>query len=166
MLDFAVLGLPRSGTTWSAAWLTTDTSICWHDPIAYATPFEIEKKQSSAKYRGISCTGSWMFNWTPPERTLVLERDPAEVNQSLRELGLPELTEAMLDTFGWVRGVRYPYQALFDDRAGEIWEFLLPHVPFNAERHAELAQMSIQPDFNHVPDTSALRRVLKELANG
>ena len=166
MLDFAVLALPRSGTTWAANWLTTDTSICWHDPAAYATPFEIEAKHSSAKFRGISCTESWLFHWAPPERTIVLERPVDEINESLLGLGLPILPQHMIDVFEWVPGRRVPYRAIFDERAKEIWEFLIPSIPFNAERHEQLVQMSIQPDFSIPPDTSSIRRVIQELNNG
>lgn len=125
---------------------------------------EMDTKPSLAQYRGISCTGSWMFQqWAPPERTIILERPVEEVNASLRRLGLPEVSD---DQFRRLPGVRVPHDALFDGRAKEIWEFLLPSIPFNAERHALLAAMFIQPDFSIPPDTSALRRVMQELAHG
>ena len=166
-LDFAVLALPRSATTWAANWLTTDQSICWHDPVAHSTPHEMDGKPSAMRYRGISCTGSWMFkNWAPPARTIILERPIDQVQNSLDKLGLPRMSDSDIQLFQSFPGMRVPYHSLFDHRARKVWSYLLPDIPFNAERHEQLAQMVIQPDFNCVPDTSALRRVMKEMANG
>lgn len=68
--------------------------------------------------------------------------------------------------FRMLEGWRIDYRALFDERAIDIWAYLLPDIPFNAERHRELCGMSIQPDFRQLPDMSALQRVIKELAHG
>ena len=168
MLDFRVFGMPRSGTTWAANWLTTDRSICWHDPIQSMTPAEIDARGSQAEYRGISCTGSWLFaDWAHrhPARTLILERDPLECNASLRALGLPEMTAEMIEAFMALPGWRVPWSHLFDhDAAERIWDYLLPDIPFCPERHALLCGMAVQPDFiTQTPDASRLRRVIDEL---
>jgi hypothetical protein len=58
MLDFIVLGLPRSATTWLANWLTTDRSLCLHDPFAKTLP---EQWDAGGKRLGISCTGAYLM---------------------------------------------------------------------------------------------------------
>ena len=58
MMDFIVTGLPRSGTTWVANWLTTDTTLCIHDPL-YKYHLEDLDNIETNKKLGISCTAIW-----------------------------------------------------------------------------------------------------------
>ena len=55
MIDFMVIGLPRTGTTWASNWLTTDSTQCYHDPL-YHTHYEDWDEKFSARDRksGIS----------------------------------------------------------------------------------------------------------------
>ena len=165
-LDFIIVGLPRSGTTWAANWLSTEHSICWHDATGSALPQELEKKPSSKKYRGISCTGAWMWkDWleTHPSPMFILERDHDEINASLVEMGLPPLGESEFAAFEALRGPRVQFTELFTNPR-PIWEYLLPDLAFDAERHEELAKMNIQPiDKVQVPDAEYIRRALADL---
>lgn len=148
MIRFRVFGLPRSGTTWAANWLTTDASICWHDPCEWAVPPDIDAwAKQQQRIPGISCTGSWLHpDWTPDAPTICLTRDPPAVQASLRRVGLPEIPHHLFHRFA---DLPYPFYTLADlldpDMARTIWAKLLPTLPFDAQRHAELSKMNIQP---------------------
>lgn len=165
-LDFIVVSLPRSCSTWTANWLTTDQSICWHDATGYALPPDLDEMPSEKQYRGISCTGAWMWDeWfeNHPARKLILERDTNEINESLEALGLPPMPEYYLDRFARLKGRRIHFSELFTNPKG-IWEHLLPDLPFDTERHTELAKMNIQPiESVIVPDAEYIRKALADL---
>ena len=105
-----------------------------------------------------------MFDdWVPPSRTLILERPIAEVQASLADMNLPPMPLDALMKFKLLEGRRADWRAMFDERAAELWAFLLPDVPFNEERHRELCGMVITPP-PVVPVT--MGRVIKELRDG
>jgi len=165
-LDFIIVGLPRSGTTWASNLFTTDQSICWHDAMGWNLPEEMDIKPSSKQYRGISCTAAWLwedwFNWHPAPK-VILERDPKEVNESLIALGMPPMEEDAIKLFKKLKGYRIPYTELFDNPQ-VIWDYLLPNLPFDAERHTELVLMNIQPiERVLVPDAEFVKRAIQDL---
>lgn len=165
-LDFIVTALPRSGTTWAANWLTTDKSICLHDALGDYSTEELDARPNNLKRQGISCTAAWLKQeWIEnhPGKVLILERDPDEVNQSLVEIGLPPLKKQHIDWFKTVKGVRIPYTALFD-APEELWTYLMPGMPFDEERHAELKKMNIQPTESVlVPDAAKVLKAIERL---
>lgn len=168
-LDFLVFGLPRSMTTWAANWLTTDNTICWHDPAAVMPPWQCDQRSSSKRYRGMSCTGSWLFtDWVNehPAPTLVIERPVEEVNASLQRLGLEPLADELLERFSWLPGVRVSCKDLLDGAvARDVWNYLLPDVPYDVERHMQLRDMVVLTDVSSIPtaaDVERLRHMLRE----
>lgn len=165
-LDFIIVGLPRSCTTWAANWATTEHSICWHDATGRELPKELDRKLSSKRYRGISCTGAWMWkDWfeNHPAKKIILERDYNEINASLIELGMSPLGDEEFSAFEAVKGTRIHFTELFTNGEG-VWKYLLPDLPFDAERHKELCMMNIQPvDMVQVPDADFIRRALADL---
>ena len=78
-LDFAVLALPRSGTTWLANLLTTDTTLCRHDPFATAMPAE---PIHSSGLRPILSISSTVIRQAPmlsaPDSTLISSESLSE----------------------------------------------------------------------------------------
>jgi hypothetical protein len=144
-LDFIVLALPRSGTSWVANWLTTERSLCLHDPFALGLPSSWPKDERA---RGISCTAAylmrgWVDKFDCP--VAVIERDPAACDESLRELGLPDsaFCQAALRE---VHAQRFAFEGLWDEGgARELWEYLLPQIPFDALRWRLLKDMQVQP---------------------
>ena len=153
MIDFFVTGLPRSGTTWVANWLTTDTTLCIHDPLY---KYQVEELDSlkTTKRLGISCTGIWRlpkFLSAHPAKKLILHRDLAEVNDSLKnEMNVPIITEEEAATINDIIGVHVNYTDLFDPIAAKnIYETLL-EKPFDAERHAYLVEINVQPNFGNL----------------
>ena len=145
-----LLGGPRSGTTWAANWLTTDTTVCLHDPLL---EYRIEHLQrltfADGKRLGISCTSACLYpDWVNAQKCpkVVLMRDVFDINRSLRELGLveliPERHEARMAA---VRNAMFvPYEWLFAPTgAREIAKHL--GVPWDPVRHDILQQMRIEP---------------------
>lgn len=150
-----VLAGPRSATTWTANFLTTDTSICFHDPLLRFTTDVLDRLTVPGKRVGISCTGAPMFpEWIASVKCpkVVLYRDPDDMNASLRKLGLRELDKAShlkqliaLD----VPGTRwFDWRDVFSPKsARSLYEYVLPDKKFDALRHHELAQMHIEPQW-------------------
>ena len=168
MIQFMVLGLPRSGTTWAANWLTTDRTLCIHDPIARYSFNELDSLRFGGRVVGISCTSAW----TIPDkinrheaRKLVLERDMDDVNRSLSGMGMTTITDRCVNLFDKIEGFRVDYKDLFDPAVAPIiWAHLLPHIPFDEFRHKELCGFHVQPDLRVAAhDTSIAYRLVKNI---
>lgn len=147
MPDFIVLGLPRSGTTWLANWLTTERSLCLHDPFATRLPEDIEAERDG-RALGIACTGAFLMpTWLRAQRARVaiVEREPAQCDESLARIGLPSAAPLLRD-FAAAEGRRWRFDQLWlEDDARALWSYLLPDVPFDAARYALLREMRIEP---------------------
>ncbi len=159
MINFMVLGGPRSATTWAANWLTTDSTFCFHDPLLEYTKRSLDVITIPGKELGIACTSTLLFpEWflKHPARKIILYRDPAEVNRGLEALGLPVLDvpahNARVKTAIEAGITVWHWEAVFDKAyAPKIWAHLLPHIPFDAYRHDLLAGMNVQPHFRRLP---------------
>lgn len=158
-VDFIVIGLPRSGTTWLANWLTTDRSLCLHDPFN-ALP---EQWPQDGRRRGISCTGAYLLpKWLGAQNcaVAVIERDPEACAASLAAAGLPGL-DGLPAALAVADGRRWKFADLWDeDKARELWAFLLPDVPFDALRYRLLRDMRIEPK-NWTVDTDVAAEVFR-----
>ena len=137
-----VLGAPRSATAWCSVWLSTDTTLCIHEPMTRYRFVDLDKLQST-KALGISCT---VLGLMPdvmnnhPARKLILHRDPKEVRESMQKLGIKgDYDFAALDR---IQGMHCHWRKIFTEPA-LIYEYLL-EKPFDAERHAELTGLNIQ----------------------
>jgi hypothetical protein len=168
MIEFMVLAAPRSGTTWVSNWLTTDKTLCLHDPLWTHHYSDLDKIQSS-KALGVACTGLYMFPDfvnNHPARKIILHRDEKEINESLKAIGLPELsnTESHLNKIiGW----HMDWKQIFTDPK-TIYEYLTD-LEFDKERHEFLTGIEMQPDFEGLKVgkevTLSLIRELQEIAN-
>lgn len=161
MIAFRVYGLPRSGTTWVANWLTTDKSLCWHDPVEWALPADIlEWSARQTKRAGISCTGTWLRDWPSEAPTLLLDRNTDAVQESLVHNGLPPLPDWVFARFRSLPFRRVELRELLQPGyAEEVWEYLLPGLPFDASRHEQLRKMQIQPS---VAEMQRIRNAITE----
>ncbi len=149
-MDFIIVGLPRSGTTWAANWLTTDRTHCFHDPL-YNTHYEDwDSKVIPGKLTGVSCTGIWRWKeWLNkhPAKKVILHRDLEEINLSLRQIGLPTVDEDSVDMLKGVHGMHVHFSDLFEaGSASNIWSYLT-ESPMNLDRHEELRLIEMQPQF-------------------
>jgi hypothetical protein len=137
-----VLGAPRSATAWCSVWLSTDTTLCIHEPLAR---YRLDKLSDirSVKMLGIACTvlgqnPEWVNRH--PARKLILHRDPKEVRESMQKLGIRgDYDFTALDR---IQGMHCHWRKVFTEPA-LIYEYLLER-PFDAERHAELAALNVQ----------------------
>lgn len=148
MIEFMVIAAPRSGTTWAANWLTTDTTLCLHDPLWHRQYFELDSIQSK-KMLGISCTAIALlpeYVNKHPARKVILHRNLDEVNQSLIAIGSPALTKIWEGALEQIIGRHCDWREIFDSPK-DIYEYLLG-LPFDEERHAELSKIEMQPDFD------------------
>lgn len=140
MIEFMLLGAPRSGTAWAANWLTTDASLCLHEPL-YAYTHEQLDSRIGSRQLGIACTVSALLNVNRhPARKVILHRDPQEVRESMGRLGIPG--DYDFNALENMEGRHYHWSALFEEPA-PIYEYLLEY-PFDAERHELLRGMNVQ----------------------
>lgn len=166
MVEFMVIAAPRSGTTWASNWLTTDTSLCLHDPL-YTRHYREWDAIETAKSLGISCTGIYHFPaWlnAHPARKVILHRSPQEINASQEAIGLPPAPAEQINSLWSIEGEHWDWKAIFDPtQAAVIYEYLLRR-PFDAERHAELVHIEMQPKFSGLKvGAEVTRRLLEEL---
>lgn len=146
MIEFMVIGLPRSGTTWLSNWLTTDTTLCLHDPTASYTLPDLDAL-TSTKTLGIADTAlalnpKWVNDHSA--RKLVLIRDHEEINESLANAGLPLLDPILSKRLLEIKAPHILFQDLFNPAtAQKIYEYLTLK-PFDAERHKYLTELNVQ----------------------
>jgi hypothetical protein len=165
MIEFMILAAPRSGTTWAANWLTTDTTLCLHDPL-YTRHYEELDSIESKKKLGVSCTGLYWFpDWVNkhPAKKVILHRDISEINKSLNDIGLPSFPDNTSEKLGLIDGIHINYAEIFTNPK-PIYEYLTG-LPFDAERHAFLLDIEMQPKFSGLKVGKAVtRRLLQELS--
>lgn len=172
MLDFMVIGLPRSGTTWVSNWLNTDTILCFHDPL-YSSHFEdwnTVLPNPNFQKVGVSCTGIWRWvDWVnaQPCNKLILERPISEVQESLDRLDFPLLTQDNIEKFKSIEGPRVSFSKLVSDQgiAKEVWSYLT-NSEFNPCRFQQLREYNIQPNFGAItPDPIVTAKLYRELSS-
>jgi hypothetical protein len=152
-VKFMVLSAPRSGSTWVANWLTTEKTLCLHDPIL---EYRVEALDFLPCDRtlGLSCTALALlpdFVNAHPAKKVVLHRDLREVNQSLCRIGLTRLPSSWDKALVKIDAIHCSFHDVFDPECAKIlWEHLIPGIPFDAPRHANLRAMHIEPNFDKV----------------
>lgn len=164
MISFMVIAAPRSATTWTSNWLTTDTSLCLHDPLWRWHYSDLDAIESS-KTLGIACTGIALFpEWVNahPARKVILHRDMKEVDASLENIGLTPISSHWEGVLDKIRGIHLDWTDVFENPK-HIYEYLLDR-PFDAERHEQLREMNVQPAFAKLSiDRGATSRLIREL---
>jgi len=156
MISFMVLGGPRSGTTWLANLLTTDTTLCMHDPLLEYTVPHLDTLEIPNMRIGIADTSALLYpDWVASHRSkkVLIWRDPEQFNTSLRALRLPEVKA--IDHARRINAVPKSvpvvvFDSLFNWR---VVRDLCAHldVPFNRWRFEELKKMNVQPHFSRLP---------------
>lgn len=174
-LDFMLIGLPRSGTTWAANWLTTTDVFCLHDPLykLHYSDFDTDRTYfpHPMLYNniGISCTAIWRFPEyvnAHPARKIVVIRDFDEVQKSLEECNLPLLDDDAIYQLEKIDAPRVRYEDLFKTGSAEsIWRALVGSGHnFCPLRHKALCEMHIDPFFSKVVQNfEAIQKLYNEL---
>lgn len=166
MIEFMLIAAPRSATTWASNWLTTDATLCLHDPLVKWTLDELDTIESP-KRLGIACTALALFpEWVNahPARKIILHRELAEVDESLERIGMTACSRQWEGVLDRIDGIHLDWQILFDPlRARYVYEHLL-NLPFDAERWAVLREVNAQPNFRTVSvNKAATARLMSEL---
>ena len=159
-----VLSSPRSGSTWASNWLTTDKTLCLHDPLWTHHYLDLDKI-TSHRAIGVACTGLYLFpEWVNnhPARKVILHRNLEEINESLIEIGLGEITAKQHANLDLIEGWHIEWTDIFD-KPKKIYEYLL-ELPFDDERHGLLREIEMQPNFEKISIGKAVtRRLINEL---
>jgi hypothetical protein len=156
-LDFIVLGLPRSGTTWASVWLD-----CPHDPL-YSKHYT---EWDAQPWQGVSCTGIWRWpEWVNAHsaRKLILVRDRLPRQTSLQlALGSGYIAQPS-EVLTPIDGRRAYWSDIFDPvRARQLWEYLRPDVPFDFDRHARLKHINMKPELSLIDRNLPLQQRLRD----
>lgn len=164
MIQFMIIAAPRSATTWASNWLSTDATLCLHDPLWRWHYSELDAIESP-KRLGIACTGIALFpEWVNahPARKVILHRDLSEVDASLMRIGMTACSKQWDGVLDKIQGVHLGWTELFT-RPQFIYEYLLD-LPFDAERWACLREINVQPNFDSVSvNRDATARLMAEL---
>lgn len=164
MIRFMVIAAPRSATTWASNWLTTDTTLCLHDPLFTHHYTELDELKSD-RMLGISCTGIAMFpDWVNahPARKVVLHRERSEINKSLQAIGLPPLGKEWEARLENIQGMHCDWRDVFD-RPQRIYEYLLRRS-MDWGRHTLLSEINVQPQYSRLHQNKAVgKRLIAEL---
>ena len=163
-IELMVISAPRSASTWCSNWLSTDTTLCLHDPL-WRYPYDELDRIQSNKVLGIACTGIALFPDfvnAHPARKVIIHRDLKEVDESLEKIGLSACSHAWEGVLERISGVHLDWQDIFE-QPKHIFEYLLDK-PFDAERHELLREINVQPAFSRLSiDRSATARLIREL---
>lgn len=165
MIDFMVIAAPRSGTAWAANWLTTDQSLCLHDPLWENHYEELDARKPPGRLFGIACTGVALFpDWVNrhPARKVILHRDLAEIDASLAKIGAESIAGTWHGVLDRIQGTHVHWREIFEAPA-RLYEFLLQR-PFDAARHALLRTLLIERDLDQVAlNVNSAARLVQEL---
>jgi hypothetical protein len=157
-----VVGLPRSGTTWAANWLSYAGQICAHDPL-WHTHYEDWNKT----YDAVSCTG--IHDW--PEfimaqacPVLVLHRPIELVRASLARFDTAAqgvwLADDAAERLHDIEGPNIYHcdwgDLFYDDKAAKLWRFMEMPALFDVRRHSELVRIRMEPRDKTPYDASSI----------
>ena len=165
MISFMVIGAPRSGTAWVSNWLTTERTLCLHDAL-FTHDIEDLDKISHDRPLGLADTGlalrpEWVQAHTA--RKVILHRDQVEIEASLAKAGLPSTAAINWhEKLNQLDGLHVHWRVMFE-RPHIIHTYLFgDEIPFDAVRHAVLAKLNVQVDFDKIdPDPIACARMVE-----
>lgn len=152
---YQIIAWPRSRTAWLSNFLTYGPSFCFHEAIYLKGYHRLRTKEEytnlfnlyAKKYQYLGdantiglMTQKYTFKHA---RVVVIERDLADVEKSLINLGYSNIH--------FPKVVEYPYNETLvvkfeeiDNRLEEIWNFCLPGLKFPQERAVQQCALNIQ----------------------
>lgn len=164
MIDFMVLSAPRSASTWAANWLTTERTLCLHDPVLEIDVDALDALRADRSL-GIACTAMALLpdvvNAHPAHKVIV-HRSLAEVNLSLESIGLTRLGPLWTRALDHIKGLHVYYEDLFNPLAASRMYYHLTGLPFDAARHEQLRAMYVEPAFEKVKVVADRARAFRD----
>ena len=157
---FLITGLPRTRAAWLSVFCTTGQSICYHEPSTQISDLsELDRIFASDFYKhvGIADSGlgfflDWILENIKP-RTLIVDRDPAEVTELLVKLGVARsnyadlLHEKLMRFKSHPLVMWVPMEALQQKRVMQkVYWHLMPGEAFDEVRYEQLSKMTIEAD--------------------
>jgi len=172
MIDFMIIALPRSGTTWAANWISCYDNLCIHDPLnlVHYSEWDTDQKifPSANQFAkiGIACTGIWRwpdFVNSHSAKKIVLTRDFGEIQNSLLREGIPQLECDAPQRLDRINAPKIHYTDLFDPVcAPEIWRYLVGSG-YCGYRHRLLRQMRVVQNTEEIEkDFEVIERLVCE----
>lgn len=148
MIKYIVTGLPRSGTAWAAAWLSTHETLCLHEPMRTTTLMDLHRSEMMV---GISDTSLFTQHALVNRLNvpcIKLFRDLREIHISLRRIGIDDRREELITTNSAhdlcrIKGVSFRWDDLFTPEAAKRISEICG-VPWSPERHAVFRELNIQ----------------------
>lgn len=175
VIDFMIIALPRSGTTWAANLFNTADIYCRHDPLFVQHYSEWDASDNrffpygcGVSHVGISCTAIWRFPHyvnAHAAKKIVITRDFDDVQRSLEQCGAPLLHSTAPEMLSLIKAPKIRFDQLFDFPAAEaMHRHLIGDGLFCKYRFGLLRDMHIEPYFENIKrDFSVDRRVQLEL---
>lgn len=174
MIDFMVVSLPRSGSTWISNWLTTDTSFCLHDPLRlmHYSQWDDDTKHlphGTFDHVGVACTAIRCFPEflnNHPAKKLVIHRDLDDVNKSLKAIGWqPIKDDRAAENLYQLDGMHIHYNELFTpDGAEAVWAYVLERR-FCEARYRAAVEINMQPYYKTQNNALVQTRIVNELGS-
>jgi hypothetical protein len=162
--NFLIIGLPRSRTAWMSLFMTTDNTICYHEPseaISSIDQLDPYFNKDNYTFSGISDSNMGFFARPIMEKyktkTLVIDRDLITVENSVALMGIPKtdycskLKNALIEIKHNPDVMWVPYHSLDSLRVLEkIWWHLMPGLAFDEDRAKLFMKMNIQVDLGYM----------------
>lgn len=169
-MDFFILGMPRSRTAWLSVFLTTDKTICHHDPMAFVKDVQcLNMIGGAGRITGVADTGLALFHqWVNRQEVVrvVIKRPVEEVCRSLSKIGLPTdgvpLLAHCLDQINADLTINFHE---IDNFLSTLWDICTRGLPFDAPRAALLKTLNIQTTNVHF-DAEHIRHLANEVQKG
>jgi hypothetical protein len=164
-VDFMVIALPRSRTTWLANFLTTEKTFCYHDPLAEMSSYKELLGLKTDRLTGIADTGIGFFDLSIFDcPKVIIERDLSAVNEEMSDLlGISIDMSDLNNRMASIEGLRIKFEDI-NDRLEEIWKHCTG-LPFDRLRGDYLKNMNIQVKDLPIDEVrlSSLRSEIKDM---
>lgn len=155
MKTFCIGGLPRTGTGWLSAFLTTDKSACLHEGLkfnngSYRDLFEgLGKDICGDAGSHIPIVYADVLASYPDTKFVIVERDPEEVKPTAARLGITAdwvdyTQDALVEMEKAVEVMKISFSDLFTlDGSKRVWEYCLGYE-FDSIRWEIFRRLNIQ----------------------
>jgi len=156
---FFITGLPRTRTAWLANLLTYQSSFCFHEAFKLHNIDSYVKTLNELTYRYVGdsdCSLPLIINDLmdiyPESKIVIIERDINDVYNSLTKLFVCDNTKLMSIlsvALGLIEELKQNHPCLvvrfndINEQIKTIWEYCIPSIKFNHERHEMLKSLTV-----------------------